>query len=49
MQEPSVRAALARQGTEVSLSASPEKFAEFLVEDGKFWANLVRSAKVTLE
>ena len=37
MQEPSVKAALAREGTEVSLSASPEKFAEFLVEDGKFW------------
>ena len=27
MQEPSVKAALAREGTEVSLSASPEKFA----------------------
>ena len=49
MQEPSVKAALAREGTEVSLSASPEKFAEFLVEDGKFWANLVKSAKVTVE
>jgi len=49
MQDPSVRSALAREGTEVSLSPSPEKFAEFLVEDGKFWANLVRTAKVTLE
>ena len=46
---PSVKAALAREGTEVSLSASPEKFAEFLVEDGKFWVNLVKSAKVTVE
>ncbi|HEY5323623.1 MAG TPA: tripartite tricarboxylate transporter substrate binding protein [Caldimonas sp.] len=49
MQEPSVKAALAREGTEVSLSTSPEKFAEFLVEDGKFWVNLVKSAKVTVE
>ena len=49
MQEPSVRSALAREGTEVSLSPSPEKFADFLVEVGKFWANLVRSAQVTLE
>ena len=49
MQEPSVKAALAREGTEVSLSPSPEKFAEFLVDDGKFWVNLVRSAKVTVE
>ena len=49
MQDPSVKTALAREGTEVSLSASPEKFAEFLVEDGKFWVNLVRSAKVTVE
>ena len=40
---------LAREGTEVSLSASPEKFAEFLVEDGRFWVQLVKSAKVTLE
>ena len=49
MLEPSVKTALAREGTEVSLSASPEKFAEFLVEDGKFWVNLVKNAKVTVE
>ena len=49
MLDPSVKTALAREGTEVSLSASPEKFAEFLVDDGKFWVNLVRSAKVTVE
>ena len=29
MQQPSVKAALAREGTEVSLSASPEHFASF--------------------
>ena len=49
MQQPSVKAAMEREGTEVSLSASPEQFAGFLVEDGKFWANLVKSAKVKVE
>ena len=49
MQQPSVKAALARDGTEVSLSTSPEQFGAFLVEDGRFWVNLVKSAKVTVE
>ena len=49
MQQPSVKAALAREGTEVSLSASPEQFAGFLVEDGKFWSSLVKTAKVKAE
>ena len=49
MQQASIKAALAREGTEVSLSASPEQFASFLVEDGKFWVNLVKSAKVKVE
>jgi tripartite-type tricarboxylate transporter receptor subunit TctC len=49
MQEPAVRAALARDGTEVSLCASPDEFAQFLVDDGRFWVELVRSAKVTIE
>ena len=49
MQQPSVKASLAREGTEVSLSESPEQFASFLVEDGKFWANLVKSANVKIE
>jgi tripartite-type tricarboxylate transporter receptor subunit TctC len=49
MQQPSVKASLARDGTEVSLSGSPEKFASFLVEDGKFWVNLVKSAKVKVD
>ena len=46
MQQPSVKAALAREGTEVSLSGSPEQFNAFLVEDGKFWVGLVKSANV---
>lgn len=49
MQQPSVKAALARQGTEVSVSASPAEFERFLAEDGKFWVNLVKSAKVKVD
>jgi tripartite-type tricarboxylate transporter receptor subunit TctC len=49
MQQPSVKASLAREGTEVSISGSPEQFAAFLVEDGKFWVNLVKSANVKVE
>jgi tripartite-type tricarboxylate transporter receptor subunit TctC len=49
MQQPSVKAALAREGTEVSLSASPGEFKAFLVEDGKFWVNLVKSANVKVD
>jgi len=49
MQQTSVKAALARQGTEVSLSGSPEQFSTFLAEDGKFWVNLVKSAKVKVD
>ena len=49
MQQPSVKAALAREGTEVSLSTSPEDFSRFLVEDEKFWVNLVKAAKVKVE
>jgi len=49
MQQAPIKAALAREGTEVSLSATPEQFASFLVEDGKFWVQLVKSAKVKIE
>jgi tripartite-type tricarboxylate transporter receptor subunit TctC len=49
LQQPSVKASLAREGTEVSLSDSPELFDKFLVEDGKFWVDLVKSAKVKVE
>jgi len=49
MQQPSVKAVLAREGTDVSLSASPEQFATFLVEDGKFWVDLVKTAGVKIE
>jgi tripartite-type tricarboxylate transporter receptor subunit TctC len=49
MQQPSVKAALAREGTDVALSGSPEQFGAFLLEDGRFWVNLVKSAKVKVE
>ena len=49
MQQPAVKAALAREGTEVSLSASAEQFASDLAEDGKFWAQLVKTANVKIE
>ncbi|HSV60478.1 MAG TPA: tripartite tricarboxylate transporter substrate binding protein [Variovorax sp.] len=49
MQQPSVKASLARDGTEVSISSSPEQFSSFLAEDGKFWAQLVKSANVKVE
>lgn len=49
MQQPSVKAALAREGTEVVLSQSSEQFAAFLNEDAKFWVKLVKDAGVKLE
>jgi len=49
MQQPEVKAALARDGTEVSLSASPQDFEKFLGEDGSFWVGLVKSANVKID
>lgn len=49
MQQPSVKAALEREGTEVSLSSTPEQFASFLAEDSKFWVNLVKTANVKVD
>ena len=49
LQQPAVKSALAREGTEVALSASPEAFAAFLTEDAKFWVKLVKDAGVTAE
>lgn len=46
MQRPEVKAGLAREGTEVAMSKSPEDFAAFLAEDNLFWARLVKDAKV---
>ncbi len=49
MQQPSIRAALAREGTDVAVSASPDDFVAFLAEDAKFWVKLVKDAGVKLE
>jgi tripartite-type tricarboxylate transporter receptor subunit TctC len=49
MQQPSVKAALAREATDVAVSASPEDFANFLAEDSKFWVRLVKDAGVKPE
>lgn len=44
-----LKAALAREGTDVSTSASPAAFAKFLVEDEKFWVKLVKTTEVTVD
>ncbi len=49
MREASVKEALARQGTDISVSASPADFSRFLAEDSKFWINLVKAAKVKVD
>jgi len=49
MSQPHVKAALAREGTDVEVSKSPDQFASFLVDDAKFWVKLVKSAGVKLD
>ncbi len=41
---PETAKVLAREGTEVSSSRSPQDFAAFLAEDAKLWARLVRDS-----
>ena len=48
-QKPEVKAALAREGTEVAISKSPHDFADFLAEDSKFWVKLVRDSGATAD
>ena len=48
-QRPEVRNALAREGTEVSISKSPQDFSTFLAEDSKFWVKLVRESGATAD
>jgi tripartite-type tricarboxylate transporter receptor subunit TctC len=48
-QRPEYKAALAREGTEAELSASPEAFAAFLAEDAKFWAKLAKDSGATID
>ncbi len=49
MQRADVKAALAREGAEVAMSKSPEEFANFLVDDNRFWARLVKESGVKAE
>ncbi len=48
-QRPEVKATLAREGTEVALSRSPEEFAAFLAEDARLWVRLARESGATVE
>jgi tripartite-type tricarboxylate transporter receptor subunit TctC len=48
MQQPNVKAVLAREGTEPSLSKSPEDFGKFLDQDEKFWVKLAKDANIVV-
>ena len=42
MKQPSVKEVLAREGTDVDLSASPAEFASFLEKNNAFWVKLIK-------
>lgn len=44
LQKPEVKAALAREGTDVTASASPADFAAFIQEENRFWAKLAKES-----
>jgi tripartite-type tricarboxylate transporter receptor subunit TctC len=48
-QSPEFKAALAREGTEVSLSSSTQEFTAFLAEDAKFWVKLAKDSGATAD
>ncbi|MEQ1516324.1 MAG: tripartite tricarboxylate transporter substrate binding protein [Usitatibacteraceae bacterium] len=48
-QRAELKATLAREGTEVVLSPSPDAFAAFLVEDSKFWVKLAKQSGATAD
>jgi tripartite-type tricarboxylate transporter receptor subunit TctC len=48
-QRPEVKAMLAREGTEVALSRSPEEFAAFLAKDAEFWIGLAKQSGATAD
>lgn len=48
-QRPEVKATLAREGTEVAISRSPEEFAAFLATDAKFWIQLAKQSGATAD
>jgi tripartite-type tricarboxylate transporter receptor subunit TctC len=47
--QPEVKTILAREGTEVSVSGSPEEFAAFLAQDEKLWVRLARESGAKAE
>jgi tripartite-type tricarboxylate transporter receptor subunit TctC len=49
MDQPGIKAALAREGTAVDVSGSPEQFASFLEQDARFWSKLAKDAGVKLD
>ena len=49
MSQPSVKAALAREGTDVAISASTAQFVKFLAEDEKFWVKLVKTTETSAD
>jgi len=49
LQRPELKQLLAREGTDVTGSRSPEEFAAFLREDAKLWERLVRDTGATLD
>jgi len=44
LQNPQVKAALAREGTDVSPSASPVEFVSFVKDENRFWAKLAKDS-----
>jgi tripartite-type tricarboxylate transporter receptor subunit TctC len=49
LQKPEVKAALAREGTDVSPSASPADFAAFVQQENRFWAKLAKDSGAKAE
>ena len=49
MEQPGIKAALAREGTAVDVSGSPDQFSAFLEQDARFWVKLVKDAGVKLD
>ena len=44
-----MKAALAREGTDVSASASPADFAAFVKDENRFWAKLAKESGAKAE
>jgi tripartite-type tricarboxylate transporter receptor subunit TctC len=48
-QDPQAKATLAREGTEVAVSKSPEEFAAFLAQDERMWVKLAKDTGAKAE